>query len=55
MNNKKGDKKMTYRDGIPDDQKREMLLNLFEIKPEMCYFEYLAVRKSAGDDFIKLT
>ena len=32
-----------------------MLLKIFEIKPDMCYYEYQATKKAAGEDFVKLT
>lgn len=32
-----------------------MLCKIFEIKPEMCYYEFQAIKKAAGEDFVKLT
>lgn len=47
--------KQAFRSGIPDKNRREALLQLFNLNPMTCETRYSTIVKMAGDDFIEHT
>ena len=41
------------RMGIPESKKSMFLRSIFELNKNTCHFDYLAAKKSAGNDFLE--
>ena len=49
------DRKLVFRRGVPDSQKRKLLLDVFQLLPGSCDMEYDVVKKSCTQDFLQFT
>jgi hypothetical protein len=45
------EKKMLFRIGVPDNKKRQVILDLFKINIHTCDYDYAAIKKAADADF----